>query len=409
MIRIKEKIPMDEQDLENCCKIMHLLATKELYVVGGFVRDHMYSQIHGVPNRSKDIDLVTNRTEASIIARLSTFSAEKMGVKIHEKQSVDTFGVVFVTIGDRTYEVAPFRQDIGSADGRRPKFVKHATLEEDAWRRDLTMNALYYDVLNEEIIDIVGGIEDIKNNIVCTVGDPFERFNEDRLRILRLVRFFSRFNTEDIRLNITGRTRQAVKHFVDLGLPGVTGERVVQEFLAGIQQSLFTASYLKNLESLGLFNVVFPKMMTSDFEDVCNIKNTKVVLACMLRDEYSIAYDLQRLKYPAEIFELAHYYACAIRDNVDPLALIKGRERLEIKAGGRHRLHSDLILLAIMIGDKAIVDRIAHFVQYEPPKIDAQALIDSGVAQGPELGRRIKDMILDDYSKSYLESRCGLS
>ena len=69
-----------------------------------------------------------------------------------------------------------------------------ATIESDTQRRDLRINALYYDIDTKEIIDLVGGLEDLKNGVIQTVGNPEERFEEDPLRILRFFRFFSRFS-----------------------------------------------------------------------------------------------------------------------------------------------------------------------------------------------------------------------
>ena len=98
------------------------------------------------------------------------------------------FGIVkIITPEGNDYEIATFRTDIGK--GRRPDSVEFATIEKDVNRRDLTMNALFYDISNKEIVDYVGGIQDIENKVVKTVGNAKERFDEDRLRILRALRF----------------------------------------------------------------------------------------------------------------------------------------------------------------------------------------------------------------------------
>ena len=78
--------------------------------------------------------------------------------------------------------------------GRRPDAVEFTNIEGDVKRRDLTINALFYDIDTFEIVDLVGGLEDLKNGVVRTVGSAEERFGEDPLRILRFFRFFSRFN-----------------------------------------------------------------------------------------------------------------------------------------------------------------------------------------------------------------------
>lgn len=101
------------------------------------------------------------------------------------------FGVILVIFDDSIFEVATFRTEGAYQDGRRPSWVKPARPEEDAKRRDFTINGLFYDPLADKIIDFVEGKDDIKKRIVRTIGNPVDRFNEDKLRLLRAVRFAS--------------------------------------------------------------------------------------------------------------------------------------------------------------------------------------------------------------------------
>jgi tRNA nucleotidyltransferase/poly(A) polymerase len=101
------------------------------------------------------------------------------------------FGVVAV-LGPRragTIEVATFRRDEGYSDGRHPDRVAYSTAQEDAQRRDFTINGIFYDPLADQILDFVGGQEDIRRETVRSIGDPHRRFDEDKLRMLRAVRF----------------------------------------------------------------------------------------------------------------------------------------------------------------------------------------------------------------------------
>lgn len=101
------------------------------------------------------------------------------------------FGVV-VVVGPRhagQIEVATFRRDSPYSDGRHPDHVTYSSAEEDARRRDFTINGLFYDPVEGRVIDYVGGQEDLHRRIVRAIGDPHERFLEDRLRMLRAVRF----------------------------------------------------------------------------------------------------------------------------------------------------------------------------------------------------------------------------
>src|SRR5881398_3740949 len=99
------------------------------------------------------------------------------------------FGVIIVLENDFQFEVATFRPDEAYIDGRHPSAVHFSSPEEDARRRDFTINGMFYDPVAEEVIDLVGGRADIAAKLVRAIGDPARRFAEDRLRMLRAVRF----------------------------------------------------------------------------------------------------------------------------------------------------------------------------------------------------------------------------
>ena len=102
------------------------------------------------------------------------------------------FGIVVVILEDGHYEVARFRRDGPYLDGRHPDGVEYADEKADAARRDFTVNGLFYDPLNEELIDYVGGRDDLARGLLRAIGDPVQRFSEDYLRMLRAVRFATR-------------------------------------------------------------------------------------------------------------------------------------------------------------------------------------------------------------------------
>ncbi|MDP7013627.1 MAG: CCA tRNA nucleotidyltransferase, partial [Verrucomicrobiota bacterium] len=99
------------------------------------------------------------------------------------------FGVILVLEGGHEYQVATFRAEDGYVDGRRPGRVRFTDAREDALRRDFTINGLFYDPLADELHDWVGGQADLEARRIRTIGDPAQRFGEDRLRLLRVVRF----------------------------------------------------------------------------------------------------------------------------------------------------------------------------------------------------------------------------
>jgi poly(A) polymerase len=142
------------------------------YFAGGCVRDLLRGEL------PKDIDIATDarpETVQKIFARTYAVGAH--------------FGVIVVLENDFQFEVATFRSDGVYLDGRRPVEVHFATAEEDAARRDFTINGMFFDPDKNEVIDFVGGRGDLKRQLICAIGDPSQRFAEDRLRMLRAVRF----------------------------------------------------------------------------------------------------------------------------------------------------------------------------------------------------------------------------
>ncbi len=144
------------------------------YFAGGCVRD----MVRGVEPR--DFDIATSATPDDV----QRLFAKTVPVGAQ-------FGVVLVLEDGHQFEVATFRSDEVYLDGRRPTGVKFSSPEQDAQRRDFTVNGLFYDPLTGDIIDFVGGRADIERKIVRCIGDAQQRFTEDKLRLLRCVRFAS--------------------------------------------------------------------------------------------------------------------------------------------------------------------------------------------------------------------------
>jgi poly(A) polymerase len=139
---------------------------------GGCVRD----MLRDVP--PKDFDIATSATPEEVQALFP-----------HSHAVGAAFGVVVVHRNGHHFEVATFRRDGGYSDGRRPDSVEYTDAEEDAKRRDFTVNGLFFDPLKNEVLDYVGGRQDLERKLLRAVGDPRARFSEDHLRLLRAVRF----------------------------------------------------------------------------------------------------------------------------------------------------------------------------------------------------------------------------
>lgn len=144
---------------------------------GGCVRDLLMG------SQPKDYDVATDaRPEAVLQAFRKT---QKVGAK---------FGVVLVRMDGYPFEVATFRTDLDYVDGRHPTGVEFADARQDAQRRDFTINGMFYDPVADQVIDYVGGRQDLQNGVVRAIGDPARRFAEDHLRMMRGVRFAARLS-----------------------------------------------------------------------------------------------------------------------------------------------------------------------------------------------------------------------
>jgi len=163
------------------------------------------------------------------------------------------FGVVRVLEGDSEFEVTTFRGEQAYSDGRHPDRVYPADARTDAARRDFTVNALFYDPLEERVIDYVGGRADLTGRLIRAVGDPGARMSEDRLRPLRAVRFAAR-----LCFDIEEGTAEAVRAGAE-GLGAVSAERVRDE-LEKMLVDANRARAVRLLDELGLLERILPEV-----------------------------------------------------------------------------------------------------------------------------------------------------
>jgi poly(A) polymerase len=144
----------------------------EAYFAGGCVRDILLGL------DPQDIDIATNA------------KADQVQELFPENVPIGKqFGVILVKGQKHQYEVATFREEGPYLDKRRPSSVKFSSAQNDAKRRDFTINGLFFDPVNQKIIDYVGGQEDIKKKTIRFIGDAKERIEEDNLRLIRAIRF----------------------------------------------------------------------------------------------------------------------------------------------------------------------------------------------------------------------------
>jgi tRNA nucleotidyltransferase/poly(A) polymerase len=206
------------------------------YFAGGCVRDLLRGQV------PKDIDVATDaRPEA-----VQKMFARTYAVGAH-------FGVIVVLENGLQFEVATFRSDGAYLDGRHPTEVHFATAKEDAARRDFTINGMFFDPEAKEVIDFVGGRADLEARLIRAIGDPAQRFAEDRLRMLRAIRFATVLGFE-----IEPATWDAVVAQAP-SISEISSERIREE-LVRIFMSPRRVRGWDLLDASGLMKIVLPEV-----------------------------------------------------------------------------------------------------------------------------------------------------
>ncbi len=204
----------------------------DAYYAGGWVRDHLL----GLP--CDDIDIATSALPDDVMGLFS--KTVPVGVE---------FGSVVVVEEGHSFEVTTFRSEGPYKDGRRPSSITPSNAQEDAMRRSITINGMFFDPIKEEVIDFVDGEADLRDGIVRAIGDPMKRFEEDKLRMIRAVRFATRFD-----FVIEEETAKAILSCASKLFPAVSVERIWQEFEKSTRREVFFVE----LHRLGLLQQIFP-------------------------------------------------------------------------------------------------------------------------------------------------------
>ncbi|MBU4479955.1 hypothetical protein KKG48_00740, partial [Patescibacteria group bacterium] len=212
----------------------------EAYLVGGCVRDLILKR------EPKDWDVTTNA------------KPEEIQNLFEHTYYENTFGTVGVVSDDvenpalKNIEVTPYRLEAKYSDNRRPDAVFFSDkLKDDLKRRDFTMNAIAFDPSKNNVVDLYGGQEDIKNKIIRTVGNPEERFMEDGLRVLRAVRFKA-----ELDFSIEEKTKQAILNTGHI-LKDISNERIKDEFVK-IIMSRYPMKAIEMTHELNILQYIIP-------------------------------------------------------------------------------------------------------------------------------------------------------
>ena len=361
-------------DIKEIAKAYHDVG-KELYVVGGAIRDFLQGK---TPH---DYDLTTNALPDESKKILKDWNvSDEQGKK---------FGVlrVFTKNEPLGHEIASFRKDISGGrdnkgDDEKVEIGEHITIEDDCMRRDLTINSIFYDINKKEIVDLVGGIEDIKNNIIRCVGNPSDRFREDRLRILRCLRFTTRIDGK-----IDKKTSNAIhddNRLKGIGtLDDVSQERIWEEMCKAFDQSKNYNNYLELLTEFDMWDQVFPGADINS--DLVDSKNFTIIITNLFKNDYSGNDFLNRLVQEYRIEgDLATKVEFLINfsdfDSEDVCKVYKKKRQCEI---------DDNTILEWMEVNNLQEDKFIKFVDYRP-SISSQELMAKGFrkkALGDEINR----------------------
>ena len=368
-------LPQDVLDIAAA----YTAAGKEIYVVGGAVRDFR----KGV--EPKDYDLVTNALPEESKQILK-------GFRVSDEQGKN-FGVlrVYTESEPEGYEIASFRRDIAKGrdtkgEDQKVEMGPDVTIEDDVMRRDLTMNALFYDIAKKEIVDLVGGMDDISGNQIRAVGDASQRFVEDRLRIMRVIRFAARTNGI-----IEEKTADAIRkdnRLRDVGpTDDVSQERIWEEMMKAWKQAKDYTQYLSYFKEFDMWSQVFPGVKVSD---PVNSADFSVVIASLLRDNPSDYLDkkiVQDFRIDTSLAKKI-VFLVSLRDFDAEKVLDYWKKR---QSSGI----SDQTILEWLT--KTAVERqdVIKFVDWKP-SVKSEELINKGFA-GKALGEEIRRLEVDNF------------
>jgi tRNA nucleotidyltransferase/poly(A) polymerase len=363
-------------------KELHTLfqsAGKKLYLVGGSVRDFLTG------DKPKDFDLATDALPDEVL--------EIVGDKFRTNLQGKAFGVVVVYTKEvpEGMEIATFREDVSK--GRNPEVKLGVTIEDDVKRRDLTYNSLFYDLDTRQIVDLVGGKEDLQSGITRMVGDPIERFDEDSLRILRAFRFASRYEHplhKDTESAIEKR-KQLQNIDPETGeMKRISQERVWEEMKKAWKQAKDYRYYLSFFTKFHMWDEVFPGANINT--NLVDSKDFAVVIANLFKNESTLGLAdklAQEYKIELETATKVTFLISLLSFKVeDVFDIYKKRQQCAI---------TDATILEWLKVESIDTDTLIKFVEYKP-SVSAQELMSQGF-KGKDLGDEIKRLEVEKFKQ----------
>lgn len=357
-------LPKDITDLSNIFKENG----KSLYLVGGAVRDAVTGKT------PKDFDVATDATPDEVI--------EILKGKYRVMEVGKSFGVVVAITPEFPdgIEIATFREDIGS--GRRPEGVKFTDISTDVKRRDLTINALFYDIEKGEVVDLVGGLQDLEYGIIRTVGDPDKRFEEDPLRKLRVIRFAARMGNE-----IDSETKKSLIRNNDIS--GVSKERIRDEFMKILSSAKSIDQAIGFLWDLGFMPQIFPELEVNPDNSDSSIPLCCIALLLRDNDPVELPKKLNKLTYTIDEVNFISFLVSFQKLSINNAYELKKRQYKVRNTVPSIQEFSDKVEM-----DQRLVKAFLHY----DTSVKGQDLLDLGLS-GKELGEEMNKRETEIFSK----------
>jgi poly(A) polymerase len=301
----------------------------EAYLAGGCVRDMLLKKL------PQDYDIATN-AKPEDIRRVFPKT-----IPVGEQ-----FGVILVLVDDESFEVASFRHDGPYLDGRRPSHVRYGSLEEDVFRRDFTINGMVYDPVEDRVIDLVEGQKDLERRSIRAIGNAHQRFEEDRLRMIRAVRFAA-----SLKFDIDLSTFAAVKQLAAT-ITQISWERIGEEVTRILTEGGARRGF-ELLDETGLLAVLLPEIavmkrtqQSPDYHPEGNVFNHTLLL-------------LNHLDAPSETLA----YGCLLHDVAKPVCLRQEADRVTFYGHTEKGAEMAEEILMRLKRSRAVSERVSYLVR----------------------------------------------
>jgi poly(A) polymerase len=301
----------------------------EAYLAGGCVRDMLLGKT------PQDYDITTNARPEQI----QKIFAETIPVGAQ-------FGVMLVLVDGQPFEVASFRFDGPYLDGRHPSQVRYGSLEEDIQRRDFTINGMIYDPAADRVIDLVDGKRDLERRCVRAIGKPIDRFAEDRLRMIRAVRFAA-----GLKFDIDPPTFAAIEQLAAT-ITEISWERIGDEMTRILTEGGARRGF-ELLDQSGLLAVLLPEVVamkgtaqSPDYHPEGDVFAHTLLL-------------LSHLQSPSETLA----YGCLLHDIAKPVCIRQEANRITFYGHTEQGAAMAEVILKRLKRGRAVWERVGYLVR----------------------------------------------